>query len=150
MPDDAFTSPRLDRLVNAAARIQQEIALERASLARLARLEVDCRIASERTDPELDAFVQRALHAIEEDQVVDRADIFGRVNRPDAIRARHLLMWVVRTHTGASYPTLGRLFGRDHTSVINACRRVDRSPRLTEAAHRITGMLHVTTLAAPA
>jgi hypothetical protein len=38
--------------------------------------------------------------------------------------ARHIAVYVGREETGASYPVLGRVFGRDHTTVLHSCRLV--------------------------
>lgn len=38
--------------------------------------------------------------------------------------ARHLAVYIAREETGASYPALGRVFGRDHTTVLHSCRLV--------------------------
>lgn len=39
--------------------------------------------------------------------------------------ARHTAMWAARTYLGSSLKELGRAFKADHTTVINACRRVE-------------------------
>jgi chromosomal replication initiator protein len=39
-------------------------------------------------------------------------------------KTRAIAMWRVR-QLGLSYPEIGRLFGRDHTSVIAAVRKID-------------------------
>lgn len=39
---------------------------------------------------------------------------------------RHEAMWILREATELSYPAIGRLFGgRDHSTVIAACRKVE-------------------------
>jgi chromosomal replication initiation ATPase DnaA len=35
-------------------------------------------------------------------------------------------MHLIRTHMSKSYPAIGRLFNRDHTSVLHAVRKVER------------------------
>lgn len=51
------------------------------------------------------------------------------------VRARHEAMAAIRDFTGASYPEIGRAFGRDHTTVLAGVRRADAlRPRPTEAA----------------
>ena len=41
-------------------------------------------------------------------------------------RSRQIAMWLTRHLTPASFPAIGRAFGnRDHTTVMQACRRVD-------------------------
>ena len=141
------TSPRLERLLNAAARIDQEITLERAAIARLTVLERDCYQATEHTDRELRALVQQVVTAIEMTLDVSRVDVFSDAKRADVLTARMVLCWFVRTQTGASYPTLGRVFGRHHTSVMNACKRVAASPRLTEQAGHVMSVLTASQLA---
>ncbi len=51
--------------------------------------------------------------------------------------ARHEAMWLIREATELSFPDIGRLFGgRDHTTVLAACRkiqaRVDLDPAYGE------------------
>lgn len=41
------------------------------------------------------------------------------------VRARHVAMYLVRERCRMSYPEIGRLFGRDHSTVLYACRKVD-------------------------
>ena len=35
-------------------------------------------------------------------------------------------MYLAREHTGLSYPELGRVFRRDHSTVLSAVRKVER------------------------
>jgi len=46
-------------------------------------------------------------------------------DRQAPARSRQIAMWLARTTTTASFPAIGRAFGRDHTTVMQACRRVD-------------------------
>jgi len=46
--------------------------------------------------------------------------------RQASARPRQVAMWLARHTTPASFPAIGRAFGnRDHTTVMQACRRVD-------------------------
>lgn len=38
--------------------------------------------------------------------------------------ARNLVMYFARQHTRLSYPEIGRFMGKDHTTVLHACRRI--------------------------
>jgi chromosomal replication initiation ATPase DnaA len=46
---------------------------------------------------------------------------------PLAVRARHAVCWLLRER-GMSFPEIGKVIGRDHTTVMYACRRVDSRP----------------------
>lgn len=39
--------------------------------------------------------------------------------------ARHIAMYLMRLHTGASFPEIGRAFGnRDHSTVVSAVQKI--------------------------
>jgi hypothetical protein len=46
-------------------------------------------------------------------------------NRRDCAWPRQVAMYLARELTPKSYPSIGRLFNRDHTTVIHACHRVE-------------------------
>lgn len=50
--------------------------------------------------------------------------IIGPSKKREIVRIRHLAMYRARVETGRSYPDIGRMFNRDHTSVISACRKM--------------------------
>lgn len=52
------------------------------------------------------------------------ADLMGRSRVADIVTARHAAIFTARTLTGKSLPDIGRHFRRDHTSVLNAVRRI--------------------------
>lgn len=54
--------------------------------------------------------------------------LLSRDRHKSAVAARQVAMWVTRKRYKMSFPTIGAVFGgRDHTSVMAACRRVDRN-----------------------
>jgi len=53
------------------------------------------------------------------------ADLYGRGRDRRLAAARQVAIWRARRSTGASSPALGRHFGRDHTTVLHAVRRVE-------------------------
>lgn len=58
---------------------------------------------------------------------VDFNDVLGPSRNKEISFIRHLLMWEIKTkiRREMSYPEIGRIFGgRDHTSVIFACRKI--------------------------
>jgi chromosomal replication initiator protein len=68
----------------------------------------------------------------------------GPSRRASVIEARHLAMYLARTHTGASFAAIGAYFGgRDPATVRHACRaareRLDADPALAAVAAAIAG-----------
>lgn len=56
---------------------------------------------------------------------VPRNDLLGPWRHKHIVSARQKAMWLARKHSGKSFPSIGRHFGRDWTTVIHAVRRVD-------------------------
>lgn len=53
-------------------------------------------------------------------------ELFSKNRQREVINHRHVCMWGLRRYTGATLQAIADLFGgRDHTTVINACRNVD-------------------------
>ena len=53
------------------------------------------------------------------------AEIKGRRRHRAIARPRQIAMWLCRKSLQKSYPEIGRDFGKDHSTVISACRKVD-------------------------
>jgi chromosomal replication initiator protein len=74
------------------------------------------------------------------------ADFYGlhpralksRLRSQTVVNARHVAIYLVRTRLGNSYPEIGRVFGRDHSTVLMAVRKIEswaklgQEPRLFE------------------
>lgn len=56
-------------------------------------------------------------------------DIVGSGRNSDVSLARHIAMYIIRELTELSYPNIGAYFGKDHTSVIYACRKLRESTK---------------------
>lgn len=55
------------------------------------------------------------------------AEITGPSRRRVVVYPRQVAMYVARTLTGCSLPEIGRRFGgRDHTTALHACNRIER------------------------
>lgn len=57
-----------------------------------------------------------------------REEILSRKRSGTLVPARHVACYVARRLTEASYPQLGRLFRRDHTSVLSAVKKITKDP----------------------
>lgn len=51
-------------------------------------------------------------------------DLLGRSRYAHIATPRHIAMWLVRRKLHYSYPVIGRLFGRDHSTVMSAVAKV--------------------------
>lgn len=52
------------------------------------------------------------------------SDIMGKRKTMSLSRARHVAMYLCKKHTGKSYAEIGRIFNRDHSSVMYGCERI--------------------------
>jgi chromosomal replication initiator protein len=71
-----------------------------------------------------------------------RCDVCGTGRAARLFRARAAICWLSRRLTPLSYPHIGaRLGGRDHSSVMGACRRAadmrDRDPAFSRLTNRM-------------
>lgn len=51
--------------------------------------------------------------------------ILANKRSKDTVRPRQMAMYLVRKLTSYSLPEIGRVFGRDHTTVMHACNKID-------------------------
>lgn len=49
-------------------------------------------------------------------------------------RARHVVAYLLRVDCGMSYPQIGTVLGRDHTTAMHAVRHVETTPELMTLA----------------
>lgn len=52
------------------------------------------------------------------------ADLIGDSRVARYSHARQMACWLLRKHTAMSFPVIGRRLGRDHTTILHACRKV--------------------------
>lgn len=57
---------------------------------------------------------------------VSVASIVGPRRHASATWARHVAMYMARRLTRASYPEIGAAFGRDSSTVVAACKKIER------------------------
>ncbi len=59
---------------------------------------------------------------------VSYGDIKGPFRHKTVANARHIAMAAVRRRLGLSYPELGLVFSRNHSSVMSGVKRVESDP----------------------
>src|SRR5580700_3098671 len=70
--------------------------------------------------------VHRVVVSVANEHGVTFGQIMGKIRDAHIVRARERAMALCRWSTGMSYPSLGALFGSDHTSIMAAVRRYER------------------------
>lgn len=122
---------RLQQLEQLRARIDVEIEREKIAAARQAELLKQTSTALTRGSWSQRCFTATCLYfAVDPDDVLDG----GRARA--VVDARHVAMWLMRDGR-RSYPEVAAEFGCDHTTVMNAVRRVNDTPALKAAAHTV-------------
>ncbi len=72
---------------------------------------------------------------------VPEAQIMGRRRTVAISDARQVAMWTIRQSMHLSLAAIGDFFGRDHTTVLHALRRVERDPRQRDIATALSTAL---------
>jgi hypothetical protein len=67
------------------------------------------------------------LHIVSAVTQIAQRDLKGQSRTKDIIKARHIACWLLVRLAGKSSPLAGQILGgRDHTTALNSCRRVDQ------------------------
>jgi len=86
------------------------------------------RNAIDAIEPTNDLSIDRVAKAIARRFKLRLADLKSSTRRQEVVRARSLAMYLVRSLTQTSYHQIGKYFGgRDHTTVLHACRKTTAS-----------------------
>lgn len=59
-------------------------------------------------------------------------DLTGKRRFHNVTHARHFAMYQIRVATKMSYPDIGLLFNRDHSTVIAACKKFSEWPEVVK------------------
>jgi|LakMenEpi03Aug12_release.lakeMendotaPanAssembly.Ray.scaffolds.fasta_scaffold605827_2 chromosomal replication initiation ATPase DnaA len=72
-------------------------------------------------------------------------DIKGKSREARIVNARHVAMSLMRVFFECSFADIGKVFNRNHATVMSACRRVEQNKTL-QAAAIVAAKAHVTQL----
>ena len=79
------------------------------------------------TKPKKTASVKEVVQKVSEFYDIEESSIYEKTRRKEIVRPRQLIMYILRTDFGVSYPSIGqKLGGRDHTTVIHSCEKIKR------------------------
>jgi chromosomal replication initiator protein len=69
--------------------------------------------------------IERVIGIVGKFYGVAQAALLGADRSQHVAMVRHIAMYLARQHSGLSYPELGGVFGRDHSSVIHGVRMIE-------------------------
>ena len=73
----------------------------------------------------VDAMVDRIISAVSKKHGVSADDIQSKKKTDAVSKARHVAIYITRKITGLSYPEIGKIFNRDHATVIASFNKVE-------------------------
>jgi chromosomal replication initiation ATPase DnaA len=117
---------RLQQLRELRARIDQEIARETSAQRRLGQLTHEASTAQKNPDET----ATHILSACADWYGVNVKTMCSPSRRKAPTNARMVAAWTLRTTLGLSYPEIGRLINKDHTTIMHAVKRVETDPVL--------------------
>ncbi len=69
--------------------------------------------------------IQNVVKTISDFYEVEEENIYEKTRRKEIVRARQLIMYILREDFNISYPLIGqKLGGKDHTTVIHSCLKI--------------------------
>jgi chromosomal replication initiator protein len=103
--------------------------LQLAHLAKTSAANIDVQLVDQLVrhhQPETKGTLRQVSSAVAKHFQLSMNDLKGESRQQGVVRARSLAMYLCREITGASYAEVGKFFGgRDHTTVLHACRKID-------------------------
>ena len=119
-PDEASSeaAEKIRRRMFAGTYRKQEAARQWAEHYR----DVSMNMIAEETAAFPEQVMRRIVSEVAEKHNLPVRDIFKDRRNKSLVHARHEAMWRCSEETGYSFPRIGRFFGKDHTTVLHACR----------------------------
>lgn len=90
--------------------------------------------------------VERVVNIVADFYRIPAEDILGEARAVEVVEARQVAIWICRAAYLWDYASIGRLFQRDHTTVINGIRHLTQRAHGNPYLHR--RMVHLAQLAA--
>jgi len=68
--------------------------------------------------------VDAVIKAVSKETGISTADLLAKKRSKELVQARQIAMYLARELTDSSLPDLGEKFGRDHSTVLHACKKI--------------------------
>ena len=66
------------------------------------------------------------IHVVSEEYGIPKDILLGKERKRIYSRPRQMVMYLLRNLTKRSYPAIGKVMGKDHTTVLHGVRAVER------------------------
>ena len=101
-------------------------------------------------DEPVQVTVDKIFDAVSEKYGVSKEEIYGTHRTKEIATARHVTIYLLRNLTDMSFPNIGRMFNRDHSTIMNSIDVVERRLRsdsmfvmdIAELKKIVTGQNH--------
>ena len=70
--------------------------------------------------------VDKIFSAVDKKYNVKKSDLVGKSRVKEIANARHVAIYLIRTLTEMSLPNIGKIFNRDHATVMSSIDNVER------------------------
>ena len=68
-----------------------------------------------------DVTAKRIVSLVSKRYGVAQDDIYGRKRQQQICHARNVCMYIIKNQLDLSYPAIGKMFNRDHTTILSSC-----------------------------
>lgn len=80
-------------------------------------------------DEPVSVTIDKIYSAVYRKYGIPKEDLLGTRRTREIAQARHITIYMIRKVTEMSLPNIGRLFGRDHTTIMASCEAVEKRLR---------------------
>ena len=70
--------------------------------------------------------IDKIFAAIEKKYDVNKTELVGKSRVKEIANARHIAIYLIRTITEMSLPNIGKIFNRDHSTVLSSIETIEK------------------------
>jgi chromosomal replication initiator protein len=85
--------------------------------------------------------IETAITKVAREFGISYADILGNSKQKEVVYARQLAMWIFKNHKKVAVGDIARIFGRSHSTIIHACKKVDQLHIEQTVLDRVSSLL---------
>lgn len=81
---------------------------------------------SDLSSKQLEAEIQKIIENTSSAYGISIEDVLGDRRQKDTVLPRHIIMYKLRKELELSFPKIGRIFGKDHTTIMHAFDKIEK------------------------